>query len=73
MALQIIVQAEIQSEIAEAMGPMASSLEVFQVSDLLWGVSVPSKVIESVGENQVRMALSKFNVYDLYGGEWKNA
>ena len=70
MGLQLVVQANDEQSVSTALGPLAESAEVFPVAGALWGVSVPTKLIDSIGEKVVRLRLAQFNVYDLYNGKW---
>lgn len=70
MGLQLVVQANDEQSVSTALGPLAESTEVFPVAGALWGVSVPAKLIDSIGEKAVRLRLAQFNVYDLYIGRW---
>ncbi len=73
MALQFIVQTQCSNEISASFGKLAESIELFQVSSALWGISIPSKVVDVVGEDRIRNSLAKFNFYNLYAGEWRYA
>ena len=73
MALQFIVQTQSSNEISASLGKLAESIELFPVSSALWGVAIPSKVVDVVGEDRIRNSRAKFNVYNLYAGEWRYA
>lgn len=73
MALQFIVQSSSNAEISAAIGTLQESTEVFPIAGALWGISVPTKVVDSIGESHIRALLSRFNVYDIYRGEWRYA
>lgn len=71
MALQFIVQSSDNAAVSATLGSLLNLIEVFSISGALWGISVPTKVVDSVGESRIRKLLSSFNVYDLYSGEWR--
>lgn len=73
MALQFIVQTQSSSELSTSLSKLAESIELFPVSSALWGISIPTKVVDVVGEDRIRSSLVKFNVYNLYAGEWRYA
>ena len=73
MALQLVVQTQNSKELSASLGNLAESIELFPMSGALWGVSVPTKTIDIIGEDRIHRSLSKFNVYDLYSGEWRYA
>ena len=73
MALQFIVQTPNSKELSASLGNLAESIELFPISGVLWGISVPTKSVDSIGEDRIRNSLSKFNAYDLYAGKWRYA
>jgi hypothetical protein len=73
MGLQLIVQSQSQSAIADAVGAEAEQCEVFAIEGELWGISIPTKVLDGIGENQFRARLSTLSIYDLYEGAWRYA
>jgi len=73
MPLQLIVQHQNLQEISASLGELDEFVELFPIAGALWGISIPTKVTDRVGEDSIRKSLSKFNVYDLYGGEWRYA
>jgi len=73
MALQLIVQHHNSQEISDSLGTLTESIELFPIAPALWGVSVPTKIIDVFGEDSIRRNLSQFNVFDLYRGEWRYA
>jgi hypothetical protein len=70
MALQLIVQTANNKELFASLGNFVESIELLPMADGLWGISVPTKSVDILGEDRIRNSLSKFNVYDLYTGEW---
>jgi hypothetical protein len=70
MGLQLIVQAESEASIARLLGRDAERTEVFQLEGELWGLCIPMKVVDEVGEETFRQRLSALNIFDLYQGKW---
>lgn len=73
MALQFVIQSKQKLSAAPDLGKLNDPAEIFQITEGLWGISVPTKVVDTLGESEVRASLSKFNVFDLYAGEWRYA
>ncbi|SDP32933.1 hypothetical protein SAMN04488595_107146 [Ralstonia sp. 25mfcol4.1] len=74
MSLQLIVQcgtvAEVETMLSASCG---SAVEVFAIDMDNIGVSIPTLLLDSVGEERIRAALSHARVYDLYSGIWNDA
>jgi hypothetical protein len=73
MGLQLIVQAEEEAAVRKFLGDVAGQSEVFQLAGELWGLSIPTKVVDAVGESAIRRRLSSLNIFDLYEGRWRYA
>lgn len=73
MGIQVIVKAKAISDIESAFGRIASECEIFSIDTEDWGVSIPGKIIETVGEQHVEAALEKLDYFDLWAGTWKSA
>ncbi len=44
--------------------------EIFTIDETNIGISVPTRLLDSVGEETIRTALGDVRVYDLYAGVW---
>jgi hypothetical protein len=73
MGIQIIVKTKTVSDIETALGGIASECEIFAIDTTDWGVSIPGKVINAVGEQHVEAVLGKLEYFDLWAGAWKSA
>ena len=73
MGLQLIVQAVSEAPIRQLLDDVAARSEIFNLEGELWGVCVPLKVVNEVGESVVRRRLSTLNTFDLYEGRWRYA
>lgn len=69
MGRQFIVKAELK-KIEKALGPLASECEIFPVAEGLFGISIPTKSIDSVGEDTVLRMLQQLDHFDLWQGAW---
>jgi hypothetical protein len=73
MGLQLIVQADSAVRITRLLGDVASQTEVFNLSGELWGICIPTKLVDRIGESAVRERLDSLSVFDLYEGRWRYA
>ncbi|QDE40903.1 hypothetical protein FIV34_17640 [Luteibacter pinisoli] len=69
MGMQILIEDTNAALVAQALSDAGISSEVFPVSDGRVGVSIPTAVIDSVGEDLVSKVLSIFTYVDLWSGE----
>ncbi|MFZ6769859.1 hypothetical protein ACO0LM_22630 [Undibacterium sp. Di26W] len=70
MGIQVIVKAKVASDIESALGDIASECEIFPIDSTSWGISIPAKLIEAIGEKNIRRALEKLDHFDLWAGVW---
>ncbi|MFZ6759600.1 hypothetical protein ACO0K9_20530 [Undibacterium sp. Ji50W] len=70
MGIQVIVKAKVASDIESALGDIASECEIFPIDNANWGISIPAKLIDIVGEKNVRESLGKLDHFDLWTGVW---
>ncbi|MBC3919410.1 hypothetical protein H8L32_18105 [Undibacterium sp. CY18W] len=70
MGIQVIVRARVASDIESALGNIALECEIFSIDSSSWGISIPTKLIDVVGEKNVREFLGKFDHFDLWTGVW---
>ena len=73
MGIQVIVKAKTAGDIEAALGHIAIECEIFSIDTADWGVSIPRKVIDAVGEQHVEVALEKLEHFDLWASAWKAA
>lgn len=72
MALQIVIAKEDRSFAESALREVWEEIEVFDMEGHHLGLSIPTKILDSTGEDQIRMYLSHLPHYDLWEGKWKN-
>jgi hypothetical protein len=70
MALQVIIVDQPLEAVSRQLGNIAPQCEIFPISSRHVGVSVPSKVLEAIGEDGVRESLTRMNYFDLHKGQW---
>ena len=73
MGLQLVVQAESEATIVKLLGSAGPMTEMFQLSGDLWGISIPTRVVDELGESVIWKRLSSVSVFDLYEGHWRYA
>lgn len=71
MGMQVLVRATNVSAVEKALGDLSDQAEVFPVSEGLVGLSVPTRVLDTFGEERVRGLIARLPVYDLWAGEWR--
>jgi hypothetical protein len=70
MGLQFIVPEEDIGEVGACLGPDASRFELFSVPGLGVGVSIPTHLLDELGEEEVLALVQPLARFDLYEGAW---
>lgn len=70
MGLQLIVKAE-RKKIEKSLESLTSECEIFPVAESLFGISIPERILSSVGEDVVLQKLEQFKRFDLWQGAWQ--
>lgn len=72
MGLQVIVRCENENEneIIDSLKGALDSCEGFFIDKNLFGLSIPTDILDFVGEDNIWAALESFDVYDLWAGNW---
>jgi hypothetical protein len=71
MGVQVLVKALDLGSVESALGELASKTEIFQVEQGLFGASIPTALVNSVGEQVVFRQLASLEHYELWSGEWR--
>ncbi len=71
MGLQFVIRAADAADIHRALADAAPHCEVFAIRAGHFGLSIPSKVIASVGETVIQSRLAALDRFDLWAGVWK--
>ncbi|MBD3586426.1 hypothetical protein HHX48_11815 [Salinimonas sp. HHU 13199] len=71
MGIQAIVKTTNFESIELALGATFSQIEVFPLDNGLFGVSIPTKVVDTLGEYAIFEQLAKLEHYELWSGEWR--
>ncbi|TLU70196.1 hypothetical protein FFB58_04005 [Enterobacter sp. MF024] len=72
MGLQLIIKADLK-KIEKSLGSLASECEIFPVAEGLFGISVPERILSSLGDNVVLRKLQKLKRFDLWQGSWQES
>ncbi|WOE33301.1 MULTISPECIES: hypothetical protein [unclassified Acinetobacter] len=70
MGLQVIIRCESENEIIESLKGVIDSCEGFFIDKNLFGLSIPTNILDFVGEDNIWAALKNFDVYALWAGNW---
>ncbi|MCS3433512.1 hypothetical protein M2387_004095 [Klebsiella sp. BIGb0407] len=70
MGIQVIVKAE-RPKIENALGSLHSDSEIFPVSSGVFGLSIPTNIINTVGEDEIFRRLAPLERYWLWLGQWQ--
>lgn len=72
MGIQVVVVAGSHAEVVEKLGSVVPFAEIFPLPEGNFGISVPFKVVDDIGEQVVLGRISAFKYFDLWAGEWKS-
>ncbi len=70
MGMQLVIRAENAESVREALGDVASRCEVFPLLDGHFGISVPTKVVDAMGEQLLHKRIASLKRFDLWSGNW---
>lgn len=72
MGLQLLVKAD-RKKIEKILGSLSSECEIFPVAEGLFGISIPERILSSVGEDVILHKLEQLKRFDLWQGTWKKS
>ncbi|WP_375724151.1 hypothetical protein LXN10_01245 [Arcobacter sp. KX21116] len=72
MGLQIILKDTNENEIYSILNTVIENSELFLINENLYGISIPTKIIDTIGEDKIFTLLDKFIYYFLWDGKWYN-
>lgn len=70
MSLQLVILSGDLADIETALGAILSECEVFPMRAARFGLSIPTKVLDALGEETVLRTLSSLEYFDLWAGRW---
>lgn len=70
MGIQVVVKATSEKDIESALGVIAAQCEIFPIEAGLFGLSIPTKIIDSIGEQCTETKLATLEHFDLWAGAW---
>ena len=71
MGMQVIIKATAENDIESALGNIATQCEIFPIEASLFGLSIPTKVFDTVGEQAIKSKLASLEHFDLWAGYWR--
>jgi hypothetical protein len=71
MGIQVLLRASTLTAAESALGALAPKAEIFAIEQGLFGASIPTAVVNSVGEQVVFGQLASFEHYELWSGAWR--
>lgn len=72
MALQLIAHAVPMNDVAARLHAVLDGAEVFLIDGQHVGISIPTGLLDTVGEERIHTALRGVRRYDLYSGTWSD-
>lgn len=70
MGIQLIVRTTSVDPLRAVLGSIADQIEIFPITTSTIGVSIPTKVLDVVGENAILGRIASFEYFDLWSGTW---
>jgi hypothetical protein len=70
MSFQLITRGISLIDVERSLGLLDGRAEVFSIDTEHVGISIPTRLFDTVGEDKIREALRHMMVYDLYSGDW---
>ena len=71
MGIQVVVKATSENDIELALGDIAAQCDIFYIEAGLFGLSIPTKIVDSVGEQATETKLATLEYFDLWTGTWR--
>ncbi|NKA72579.1 hypothetical protein GO285_01457 [Ralstonia solanacearum] len=70
MGMQFVVRVTSVEPLYVALGSLADAAEIFPITESTVGFSIPTKVVDVVGEKEILFRISSFEYFDLWSGAW---
>ena len=70
MGMQFVVHTTSADSVCAALGSIADEVEIFPITISTIGVSIPTKVLDAVGEKAILGRIASFEHFDLWSGTW---
>ena len=67
MSLQIILKTPADAHVLPV---DVSTIETFPLPGNMFGVAIPTNIVDTVGEQQIVAALKQVEHFDLWAGQW---
>lgn len=70
MSLQLVILSGDLADIETALGTILFECEVFPMGAARFGLSIPTKVLDAMGQEALLRKLSSLEYFDLWAGRW---
>lgn len=70
MSAQFILASTSPEAVVAALGEAGPLCEIFPMGEARIGLSVPGKILDQVGMDEILKRIRRFSHYDLYAGRW---
>lgn len=70
MGLQLIVKEQSTAGIRISLGEIFEYSEIFQIEKELFGISIPTEIVDRMGEKLIFKQLKNLEYYSLWSGKW---
>jgi hypothetical protein len=71
MGIQVIIKTTSEIDIESALGDIAKQCEIFPIEEGIFGLSIPTKLIDSIGEKAAEKKLDSLEHFNLWAGTWR--
>lgn len=71
MGIQVVIKADTAKAIELVLGVVAPQCEIFPIERNSFGLSIPTKIVQVLGEEGVKAKLALLEHFDLWEGVWR--
>jgi len=71
MGIQAVVKTANSKHVESVFGAAFTQIELFPIESGYFGVSIPTKVVDTIGEQAVFDKLAALEHYELWSGSWR--
>lgn len=70
MGIQFLIKSNSESDIRSVIGDIADFCEIFPIEVGMYGLSIPTKILNSHDEKLIQEKIYSFECFDLWAGTW---
>lgn len=71
MGIQVVIKADTAKAIELVLGDVAHQCEIFPIEGNYFGLSIPTKIVQALGEDGAKAKLALLEHFDLWEGVWR--